>query len=65
MNYCNDEIHEELILLGRVCCDFCDERIIECSVKNVSCCENQNLINDNGEIVCSKCGVVDGYHIAE
>ena len=50
---------------GRVCCDFCDETLVEHSVKNVSCCDNRNLINDNGKMVCSKCGVVDGYRIAK
>ena len=62
---CNDEIHQELILLGKECCDFCDELLIKHTVKNIPCCDNQTLINDDGRILCWNCGIIDRYGIAK
>ena len=61
MNLCNNEIHDELILLGNEICTFCDELLVKHTVKITLCCENRNLIIDNSKIVCNNCGVLDGF----
>ena len=63
---CNDEIYQELISLGKECCDFCDELLVEHTIKITLCCEKQNLIIDNAKIVCSNCGQMDSFiHVKE
>ena len=63
------ELHEGLIELGDVVCPFCkrtleDEKPRDRSVKYYLCCVCQDIINDNGLIVCRSCGVVQGYKTA-
>ena len=68
---CNMELHEGLIELGDIFCPFCnqnledlDEKPQDCSAKYNLCCDCQDIINDNGMIVCRSCGVVQGYKTA-
>ena len=66
---CDMELHEGLIELGDVVCPFCkrtleDEKPRDRSVKYYLCCDCQEIINDNGLIVCRSCGVVQGYKTA-
>ena len=66
---CDMELHEGLIELGDVVCPFCkraleDEKPRDRSVKYYFCCDCQDIINDNGMIVCQSCGIVQGYKIA-
>ena len=65
------ELHEGLIELGDIFCPFCnqnledlDEKPQDCSAKYNLCCDCQDIINDNGMIVCRSCGVVQGYKTA-
>ena len=66
---CDMELHEGLIELGDVVCPFCkrtlgDEKPRDRSVKYYLCCDCQDIINDNGKIVCQNCGIVQGYKTA-
>ena len=60
--YCNKIIHKEMSKMGECHCPFCNIELIEVSNKQpIKCCENQDIINDNYEIVCRNCGIVQGY----
>ena len=67
---CDIELHEGLIELGDIVCPFCNneldsnEKPRDYLVKYDSCCDCQDIINDNGMIVCQSCGIVQGYKIA-
>ena len=66
---CDMELHEGLIELGDVVCPFCkrtleDEKPRDRSVKYYLCCVCQDIINNDGMIVCRSCGVVQGYETA-
>ena len=67
------ELHESLIKLGDI--DFCpicdhnlkdlDEKPRDSLVKYYLCCDCQDIINDDGMIVCRSCGIVQGYGTAK
>ena len=65
---CNIDIHDELINCGEISCPFCDknldsnEKPKDRLVKNDLCCVNQDVINEDGMLVCQICGVVQGYN---
>ena len=66
---CEIGIHEAFIELGDVVCPFCkrtleDEKPRDRSAKYYFCCDCQDIINDNGMIVCRSCGIVQGYKTA-
>ena len=66
---CDMELHEGLIELGDDVCPFCkraleDEKPQERLAKFDLCCDCQDIINDNGLIVCRSCGIVQGYKTA-
>ena len=66
---CDMELHEGLIELGDDVCPFCkraleDEKPQERLAKFDLCCGCQDIINDNGLIVCRSCGIVQGYKTA-
>ena len=66
---CDMELHEGLIELGIIVCPFCkraleDEKPRDRSAKYYFCCDCQDIINDNGMIVCRSCGIVQGYKTA-
>ena len=68
---CDIELHEGLIELGDIVCPFCnqnledsDEKPQDCSAKYYSCCDWQNIVKDNGRLVCRSCGIVQGYETA-
>ena len=65
------ELHEGLIELGDVVCPFCkrtledlDEKPRDRSVKYDLCCNCQDIINNDGMMVCRSCGIVQGYETA-
>ena len=64
---CNRDLHNELSDSGEISCPFCDQNLDSNEkpkdrlVKNDLCCDNHDIINDNGMLVCKSCGVVQGY----
>ena len=69
---CDMELHEGLIELGDDICPFCkwplgelDEKPQEHTAKFDLCCDCQDIINNDGMIVCRSCGVVQGYKMAK
>ena len=68
---CNMELHESLIESGDIVCPFCnqnledsDEKPRDRSAKYDLCCDCQDIINNDGMIVCRSCGIVQGYETA-
>ena len=65
---CNKDIHDELKESGDISRPFCDknldsnEKPKDRSVKNDLCCDNQDVINKDGMLICQICGVVQGYN---
>ena len=59
---CNIIIHKELSD-EYVICPFCNKQIDERKVKKTfyECCDNQDIINEDGKVVCRNCGVVFYY----
>ena len=58
---CNEDIHTELKEFD-VICPFCDKQIdFVRKPKDDKCCDNRDIISDNGIQVCQSCGVVQGY----
>ena len=58
---CNKDIHNELIEMGEYDCPFCELQLMEVDVKEEYCCNKPDVIDDNSEIVCKNCGIVQGY----
>ena len=68
---CNMVLHESLIESGDIVCPFCnqnledsDEKPRDRSAKYDLCCDCQDIINNDGMIVCRSCGIVQGYETA-
>ena len=68
---CNIELHESLIESGDIVCPFCDQNLEDSDekprdrlVKYDLCCDCQDIINNDGMIVCRSCGIVQGYETA-
>ena len=68
---CNIELHESLIESGDIVCPFCDQNLEDSDekprdrlAKYDSCCDCQDIINNDGMIVCRSCGIVQGYETA-
>ena len=68
---CNIELHESLIELGDIVCPFCDQNLEDSDEKPRDrlakydlCCDCQDIINNDGMIVCRSCGIVQGYETA-
>ena len=59
---CNNIIHDEMKNNGEVICPFCDCKIQESSRKDLSCCDNQKMFNDNEKEVCLNCGIIECYN---
>jgi len=58
---CNEDIHNEM-KESEVVCPFCDQQIdFVRKPKDDKCCNNRDIINDNGMQVCQSCGIVQGY----
>ena len=68
---CNIDLHNELSDSGEISCPFCDQNLDsnekpkDCLVKYDLCCDCQDIINDNGMLVCKSCGVVQGYNFVK
>lgn len=58
---CNSQIHDELKNTKEFACHFCDEQLEDVVVSDEPCCENMDLIKDNGANVCCYCGSVHNY----
>ena len=68
---CNMELHESLIESGDIVCPFCDQNLEDSDekprdrlAKYYLCCDCQDIINNDGMIVCRSCGIVQGYETA-
>ena len=68
---CNIELHESLIESGDIVCPFCDQNLEDSDekprdrlAKYYLCCDCQDIINNDGMIVCRICGIVQGYETA-
>ena len=63
---CNSFLHDELKKTGNIVCPFCDFQLtyLKKTLK-YDCCNNSNIINNNGMLVCQSCGVVQGYNFVE
>jgi len=63
---CNEDIHNYLKESGDISCPFCDQKLDSNEkprlVKNDLCCDNPDIIDDDGMLVCQICGVVHGYN---
>ena len=64
---CNIDLHNELKKTGNIVCPFCDFQLTYVKQKPLKydCCNNPNIINNNGMLVCQSCGVVQGYNFVE
>ena len=65
---CNIELHESLIESGDIVCPFCDQNLEDSDEKPRDhlakydlCRDCQDIINNDGMIVCRSCGIVQGY----
>ena len=68
---CNMEFHESLIESGDIVCPFCDQNLEDSDekprdrlAKYYLCCDCQDIIINDGMIVCRSCGIVQGYETA-
>ena len=66
---CEIGIHVAFIELKQNICPFCkqlleDEKKCDIIEEYYLCCDCQDIINDNGMIVCRSCGIVQGYKTA-
>ena len=68
---CNIELHESLIESGDIVCPFWDQNLEDSDEKPRDrlakydlCCDSQDIINNDGMIVCRSCGIVQGYEMA-
>ena len=61
---CNKVIHEEIRKeYDYINCPFCYKQISSRKMKTVIvCCDNQDIINNEGEVVCKNCGVIQYYN---
>ena len=59
---CDSVFHDGLKEMEYIFCPFCNSQFefVE-PQKNYFCCDKQNIIKDNGEIVCQNCGIVHGF----
>ena len=64
---CNKDIHDELEESGDIVCPFCDQKLEDSNEKpkEDKCCDDQDVINENGSRVCRSCGVVHGYNFVK
>ena len=61
---CNRIIHEEISReFDYINCPFCYKQISNQVKANrfFECCDNQDIINEDGKVVCRNCGVVFYY----
>ena len=68
---CNSKIHDEFRNMGEFNCPFCDIKLEDSDEKPQDrlakydlCCDCQDIINNDGMIVCRSCGIVQGYETA-
>ena len=71
---CND-LHNGLQEMGELICPFCKFQFnfikqseydsLCCNQRLEFCCNKQDIINDNGQIVCQNCGIVQGFKYAK
>ena len=60
---CDSTLHDGLQEIGEIICPCCEFQFN--SIKKLKyylfCCDKQDIINDNGQIVCQNCGIVQGF----
>ena len=67
---CEIGIHEAFIELKQSICPFCEQPLENEKKQGIMeeyylCCDNQEIVINNGNIVCKNCGVVQGYKKAK
>ena len=67
---CEIGIHEAFIELKQSICPFCKQPLENEKKQGIIeeyylCCDNQEIVINNGYIVCKNCGVVQGYKKAK
>ena len=65
--YCDFELHKGLQEIGENICPCCELELdfVKISKVHLFCCDKQDIINDNGQIVCQNCGIVQGFKYAK
>ena len=58
---CDSVFHDGLKEMDYIFCPFCDLQFDFVRQKNYSCCDDQNIIKDNGGNICQNCGIVHGF----
>ena len=60
---CDSTLHNGLQEIGEIICPCCEFQFnsIKKSKYYLFCCDKQDIINDNGQIVCQNCGIVQGF----
>lgn len=62
MEDCDQNTHDSLIANGELICPFCSIMIYNSETKREDiCCDNMEIINNNGKYVCKSCGLVHRY----
>ena len=62
MKCCDESVHNGLIDVGEMCCPFCNKGLGDHTpIRLDSCCQSQDVINNNRTNVCRSCGDVQGY----
>ena len=57
---CNNDIHDELILMNQNICPFCDQLLVYGNNESDKCCLDSQIEDVDGIKICLKCGLVNG-----
>ena len=56
---CDDDIHNELILINHDRCPFCEKFLINCNNESDKCCSDCEIEDIDGIFTCLNCGMVE------
>ena len=62
---CDSTLHNGLQEIGEIICPCCEFQFNSIKKSLPLCCDSQDIINDNGQIVCQNCGIVQGFKYAK
>ena len=64
---CDSELHKGLQEIGENFCPCCELQFnfVKKTKYYLICCDKQDIINDNGQLVCQNCGIVQGFKYAK
>ena len=66
MSFCNEDLHETLMIEENITCPFCNKQLNDHSPERQQCCDEMYVIKDSCEMnVCQSCGSVYGYDIVK